>query len=88
MAMSLGQAKLEEYRRKNTRMVAFLLVIWFAVSIVGVWLVGPLNSLFILGFPGGYWLAAQGSVLVFIAEIFCYARYMDRLDRIYGFGEG
>ena len=36
----------------------------------------------------GFWWAQQGSMFVFVALIFVYARRMDRLDREHGVGEG
>jgi putative solute:sodium symporter small subunit len=35
----------------------------------------------------GFWFAQQGSILTFIALIFFYARYMNRLDREFGVDE-
>ena len=39
------------------------------------------------GFKLGFWFAQQGSMLVFVALIFIYVRWMNRLDREYGFDE-
>ncbi|NTU59813.1 MAG: DUF4212 domain-containing protein [Deltaproteobacteria bacterium] len=72
-----------EYHRKNVRVVVALLAVWFAVSILGIWLVRPLNTVTLFRFPLGYWLGSQGSLLTFIAEIFFYGKYMDGLDRRY-----
>ncbi|MEO1185468.1 MAG: sodium/substrate symporter small subunit, partial [Cyanobacteria bacterium J06636_27] len=33
------------------------------------------------GVPFGFWMAQQGSILVFVALIFIYAVQMDKLDR-------
>jgi putative solute:sodium symporter small subunit len=87
MAVKLDKAKLDAYHRKNVRMIILLLAVWFLVSLGGVAAVKPLNHFVFLGFPFGYWLGSQGSILTFIAEIFFYARYMGRLDREYGFAE-
>jgi putative solute:sodium symporter small subunit len=35
----------------------------------------------------GFWFAQQGSILVFIALIFFYTWYMNRLDREFGVDE-
>lgn len=85
--MAVDKAKLEEYHKKNVICIFILLVIWFLVSLGGIIVVKSLNEIKFLGFPFGYYLGAQGSVIVFIIEIFVYAKYMDKLDREYGFAE-
>jgi putative solute:sodium symporter small subunit len=72
------------YWRENLRMLAALLVVWFAVSFgCGILLVEPLNQFSVGGFPLGFWFAQQGSIYVFIVLILVYALWMDRLDRRY-----
>lgn len=59
-----------------------VLVIWFVVSYVaGIILAGPLNSIKLGGYPLGFWFAHQGSIYVFIALIFWYAKKMTAIDR-------
>lgn len=84
---TVDKVKLEAYHKKNVIMILILLVIWFIVSLGGIMIVKQLNEIKFLGFPMGYYMGAQGSVLVFIAEIFFYAKYMDKLDKEYGFAE-
>ncbi len=79
--------RLEEYHKKNIQIIVILVIIWFLVSLGGIMAVKGLNQITFLGFPLGYYLGAQGSILVFIAEIFFYSKYMDNLDKKYGFAE-
>ncbi len=72
------------YWRANIRLIAVLLVIWFSVSYVPVLFVNQLNRIVIAGFPLGYYMGAQGSLIVFVILIFYYAWRMARLDREYG----
>lgn len=59
-----------------------ILVVWFAVSFgAGILFVEVLNSIKLGGYPLGFWFAHQGSIYVFIALIFYYAKAMERLDR-------
>ena len=37
--------------------------------------------------PFGFWMAQQGSIIVFVALLFIYAALMNRLDRKHGYGE-
>lgn len=51
-------------------------------------IVVPLNKIsFLTGFPFGYYMGAQGSLIVFVLLIFIYARQMDKIDRKYGVEE-
>ena len=84
----LTQQQKEEYWRYNMRLTTILLVIWFVVAyILGGVLAGSLNAVTILGFPLGYYIAAQGSLAVFVVEIALYARLMNKKDLEYGIRE-
>ena len=70
------------YWRANTALIRNLLIVWAMVSIVfSILLVQPLNVIRFFGVPFGFWMAQQGSILVFVALIFIYAFQMDKLDR-------
>jgi len=84
---TVDKAKLEEYHKKNVTMIFIMLVIWFIVSLGGIIVVRGLNEINFLGFPLGYYMGAQGSIIIFIIQIFAYAKYMDKLDKEYGFAE-
>jgi putative solute:sodium symporter small subunit len=72
------------YWRANVRLIAVLLSVWAAVSLVcGVLLVEQLNKITFFGVPFGFWMAQQGSIYVFVVLIFVYAWRMDRLDHKY-----
>jgi putative solute:sodium symporter small subunit len=69
------------YWRAVIRLTLILLSIWALVSIVaGILLVEPLNHFKVGSLPAGFWMAQQGSIIVFVVLIFVYARRMDRLD--------
>ncbi|MBD2691012.1 DUF4212 domain-containing protein [Anabaena catenula] len=72
------------YWRANTALIRILLIIWALVSLVfSILLVQPLNAIRFFGVPFGFWMAQQGSILVFVVLIFTYAFQMDKLDRKY-----
>ncbi len=81
-------AKHEEYWRKNLTITAILLVIWFIVTFVEGWYARELNSINFLGWPLGFYMSAQGSLIVYVVIIGVYARYMNNLDKEYGVDEG
>ncbi|MBM3221689.1 MAG: DUF4212 domain-containing protein [Candidatus Rokubacteria bacterium] len=84
----LTQAQKDAYWRYNVTLTTVLLIIWFVVTFIisGV-LAGALNNITILGFPLGYYMAAQGSLAIFVIEIAAYAYLMNKKDEEYGIRE-
>jgi putative solute:sodium symporter small subunit len=80
--------KHREYWRKNLFITAILLAIWFVVTFVEGWYARELNNISFLGFPLGFYMSAQGSLIVYVVIIGVYARYMNALDRRYNVHEG
>lgn len=59
-----------------------VIVIWFLVSFgAGILFAPALNSISLGGYPLGFWFAQQGSMYVFVALIFWYAKKMGQIDR-------
>lgn len=80
--------KHHEYWRRNLALTAVLLFIWFVATFVEGWYARELNSVTFLGFPLGFYMSAQGSLIIYVVIIAIYARYMNALDRKYGVHEG
>lgn len=85
--MQLTQ-KHKEYWQRNLRMTAILLAIWFVVTFVVSFYARELASVTVLGFPLGFYMGAQGSLVIYVAIIWYYAKYMNTLDLEYGVHEG
>jgi putative solute:sodium symporter small subunit len=84
----LNEQQAQEYWRRNLSLMIKLLVIWFVVSYgFGIILVDVLNQIQIGGYKLGFWFAQQGSIYVFVALIFYYAKKMGDLDREFGVEE-
>ncbi|BDG62083.1 DUF4212 domain-containing protein [Caldinitratiruptor microaerophilus] len=80
--------RLEAHFRENARTVFWILVVWALVSYGAAIIVKFLNQFKILtGFPLGYYMGSQGSLIVFVLLIFYYAWRMDQIDRKYGVEE-
>lgn len=77
-----------EYWRRNIRITGILLAVWFVVTFVVSFYARELSGITILGFPLGFYMGAQGSLIVYVAIIWYYARYMNTLDQEYGVHEG
>jgi putative solute:sodium symporter small subunit len=79
--------KFAEYWRKNLLVTGALLFVWFVVTFVVPFYARELNTFVIFGFPLGFYMGAQGSLIVYVVIIWYYARYMNRLDEQYGGNE-
>jgi putative solute:sodium symporter small subunit len=78
----------ESYWKYNIRLTTILLVIWFVVAyLLGGVFAGTLNKITFIGFPLGYYIAAQGALAVFVIEIWVYAKLMNAKDLEYGIRE-
>ena len=77
-----------EYWSKNLTITFILLFIWFVATFVEGWYARELNEITFLGFPLGFYMSAQGSLIIYVVLIWTYAIYMNRLDRRYGVHEG
>ncbi|MBA1273585.1 DUF4212 domain-containing protein [Stutzerimonas azotifigens] len=85
---STKQEAATAYWKENLRLMLWLLAIWFIVSFgFGILLVDQLNAIQFFGFPLGFWFAQQGSIYVFVIEIFVYVMMMNKLDRKYDLHE-
>lgn len=74
------------YWRKTRQLTAGLLLVWFVVSFVVSYFARELDFNF-LGWPFSFWMAAQGSLLVYGLIIAGYAWAMNRLDHEHGVQE-
>ncbi|MEI8303596.1 MAG: DUF4212 domain-containing protein [Burkholderiales bacterium] len=79
-------ARHQEYWRKNLSITGILLAVWFVVTFVMAYYARDLNFDF-FGWPFSFYMAAQGSLIIYVLIIWFYARYMNRLDREYGVDE-
>ncbi len=77
----------EAWWAKTRRLMIITLVIWAIFGYVIHAFVVPLNEIVILGFPLGFYMAAQGSLIVFVALIFWFASRQDAIDREHGVAE-
>ena len=80
--------KHQEYWRKNLVITAILLFIWFVATFVEGWYARELNEFTFIGFPLGFYMSAQGSLIIYVVLIWIYQRYMNALDIVYDVQEG
>lgn len=70
------------YWRRVLRLTAALVALWAGVTVLFPWLALELPDT-VAGFPLGYWVVAQGALLVYLAIVVGYAVVMERLDARY-----
>lgn len=83
----IEKERLEAYWNENKTLTWIVMIIWFVVTYVAAFFAPELNKVSFLGFPFGYYMAAQGSLVVFVILIFFYASRMNKLDQKYGVEE-
>jgi putative solute:sodium symporter small subunit len=75
--------------KRTTNLMLIHLGIWVFFGYVIHMFVVPLNKIVIpvLGFPLGFYMAAQGSLIVFVVMLFVFAGQQDSIDREHGVHE-
>lgn len=82
-----NREQLDQYWQRNKKIMLAVLAIWAMVSYGAALAAGWLNTVTIFGFPLGYYMGAQGALVVFVALNYYYARKMNELDQHYGVAE-
>lgn len=73
--------------RRTRALMLITLAIWFVFSFVIHLFARSLNEIIIIGFPLGFYMAAQGSLIVFVVLIFWFAHRQNRIDEDCGLAE-
>jgi len=76
-----------EHWRQTRRLMIIHLTIWFIFSYVVHWFAVPLNNISFFGWPLGYYMAAQGSLIVFVVQLFLFNRQQHAIDTRFGVAE-
>lgn len=79
--------KARAYWAKTSALMWTMLGIWFVASFLVHMFAPSLNSIRILGFPLGFYMAAQGSLIVFVVMLFWFARKQNQIDEDYDVAE-
>jgi len=85
--MAVNTAQHEAHWHATRNLMITHLVIWFIFSYVVHWFAPQLNKIAFLHFPLGFYFAAQGSLIVFVVQLFVFAKQQDNIDRKYGVAE-
>jgi len=77
----------DRYWRRTSTLMWTMLALWVFFSFVIHLFVDQLNSIQFLGFPLGFYMAAQGSLIAFVVMLFFFAYAQDKIDREEGVAE-
>ena len=77
----------EAYWARTSRLMWITLGVWLFASFLVHLLAPSLNAIHVLGFPLGFYMAAQGSLIIFVVGLFWFARAQNRIDEEFGVAE-
>lgn len=77
----------EAHWNKTRNLMWFCLAVWAIFSFFIHFFVSALNNVVILGFPLGFYMAAQGSLIIFVVLIFWFAARQNAIDAEFGVAE-
>ncbi len=87
MAKSLTPEQKEAYWRRTSKLMWTIMFLWFLASFVVHMFATSLNQIVIIGFPLGFYMAAQGSLIVFVVLCFWNAFAQNKIDEEFGVAE-
>lgn len=83
----LTPEKAQAYWSRTSGLMLTMLAIWFFFGFVVHLFAPQLNGIRILGFPLGFYMAAQGSLIAFVVSLFWFARKQNDIDEEFGVAE-
>lgn len=75
------------YWQRTSKLMVTMMILWIFFGYVIHMFVVPLNGIKILGFPLGFYMASQGSLIAFVIMLFWFAKAQDNIDRECGVAE-
>jgi putative solute:sodium symporter small subunit len=86
-AQQLTPERREEHWRRTRNLMWTILALWFFFSFVVHFFAVQLNEIVIFGFPLGFYMAAQGSLIAFVVLCFWNASAQNKIDEEFGVAE-
>jgi putative solute:sodium symporter small subunit len=76
-----------EHWNRTKNLMFVMMGLWLFFSFIIHFFVETLNKIVIFGFPLGFYMAAQGSLIAFVIMLFWFARRQNKIDEETGFAE-
>ncbi|MEQ1612203.1 MAG: DUF4212 domain-containing protein [Hyphomicrobiaceae bacterium] len=83
----MANASGDRYWARTSSLMWLMFAAWVFFSFIIHFFVGQLNEIRFLGFPLGFYMAAQGSLIAFVVMLFLFAKRQDTIDREEGVAE-
>jgi putative solute:sodium symporter small subunit len=83
----LPAAKRDAYWKKTSRLMWIIMGWWVFFSFIIPAFAVQLNSIVIAGFPLGFYMAAQGSLISYVVLCFWNAHAQNKIDEEFGVAE-
>ena len=83
----ISQDAKERHWTRTRNLTIGVLIVWFIFSFVVTWFAKELNAFSFIGFPLGYYMCVQGSLIVFVLLIFFQNWRQDAIDDEAGAGD-
>ena len=77
----------DRHWQRTSKLMWTMIGLWAFFGFIVHMFVAPLNGIKILGFPLGFYMAAQGSLIIFVVMLFWFAKAQDKIDREEGYAE-
>jgi putative solute:sodium symporter small subunit len=75
------------YWDRTSKLMWTMLAIWFVFGFGIHFFATSLNTITVLGFPLGFYFAAQGSLIAFVVSLFWFAKKQNAIDEEFGVTE-
>ena len=86
-AQQLTPERREEHWRRTRNLMLTILALWFFFSFFVHLFAVQLNEIVILGFPLGFYMAAQGSLIAFVVLCFWNSSAQNKIHEEFGVAE-
>lgn len=83
----MQQVNAERHWSRTSALMWIMLILWATFSFFIHMFVNDLNTITVLGFPLGFYMAAQGSLIAFVVMLFVFQKRQDTIDRQEGVAE-
>ena len=84
---ALTPAQRDAYWKKTSRLMWIILTLWVIFSFVAPAFAVQLNTIVIWGFPLGFYMAAQGSLIAYVVLCFWNASAQNKIDEEFDVAE-
>lgn len=81
------QPNIERHWSRTSGLMWIMLILWAIFSFFIHIFVDTLNTIKVAGFPLGFYMASQGSLIAFVVMLFIFASRQDAIDRQEGVAE-